>query len=238
LDDQLAAVKGAVVSRAKRDEIFGSVSPALGARTDVVHVDVNGVPATRNSAAAAVATEDLAAHGGRDGLGGTRFWRPAFNTACMVPDPGCRTSNAHVGAFAGQVALGSSSLRSQLGDVVANFADFSAAVVRSAHVSAVIERVLLVRSAHESAVIERVLLVRSAHVSAVIERVLIGSVMHVSDVLSIASDHRGNFVSDLDELSAPLLLRSAATLADRESKLITGAPFIARPSEDVPRQEQ
>ncbi|HEY3497525.1 MAG TPA: hypothetical protein VGK73_22665 [Polyangiaceae bacterium] len=58
------------------------------------------------------------------------------------------------------------------------------------------------------------------------------------DVLRIASRHGGDFVVDIHELSAPVLLRGAAALANREGHLVARAPLVAGSSENIPRQEQ
>ena len=49
--DQLAAMNSAVVSPAKRDQIFGIVWPAFGTQSEVVRIYENGVRAARNAAA-------------------------------------------------------------------------------------------------------------------------------------------------------------------------------------------
>jgi len=60
-------VDGAVVGAAERDEIARSVGAAVGARPDVVDVEVERVSAARDLAAAPVALDHSAAHGGRNG---------------------------------------------------------------------------------------------------------------------------------------------------------------------------
>jgi len=68
LGDELAAVDGSVMGRAKGHEVFGVVRPAVGFRVDVVEVDEDGVSASGNLATAAVAVVDDAANRRRNGL--------------------------------------------------------------------------------------------------------------------------------------------------------------------------
>jgi hypothetical protein len=77
--DEAPLVTGAVVCGAQDDELFRSVSAAVGAWGYVVNVDVDGVATAGYGAAAAMSAEHVAADGGWDGLGCAAFalWRGA-----------------------------------------------------------------------------------------------------------------------------------------------------------------
>ena len=57
-----------VMRRAKRDQVAHRVAAALGARPDVVHVDMEMVPAARDLATVPIAREHGTAQGGRHAL--------------------------------------------------------------------------------------------------------------------------------------------------------------------------
>ena len=61
VDQELAAVGGAVVGAADGDEVFGIVGAAFGPQVKVMEVDEGGVAAAGDAAAAVVAGEDGAA---------------------------------------------------------------------------------------------------------------------------------------------------------------------------------
>jgi len=68
VDEQLAAMGGAVVGAAEGDEVLGVVGAAFGAELEMVDVDEGGIAATRDAAAAVVACEDGPAQRGWGGL--------------------------------------------------------------------------------------------------------------------------------------------------------------------------
>jgi hypothetical protein len=68
-DMDLASMDGAVVRRADA-ELIVRVRSALGARLNVVHVDVDGISAAGHLTRLPVAQQHLLAHGGRHRLGG------------------------------------------------------------------------------------------------------------------------------------------------------------------------
>ena len=61
LDDELAAMRGAVVGSTQGDEVAGFVPAAFGAQLDVMHVQEDAVSASRNSTTPDVAGEDRSA---------------------------------------------------------------------------------------------------------------------------------------------------------------------------------
>ena len=75
VDQELAAVGGAVVGAADGDEVFGIVGAAFGAQVEVVEVDEGGVAAAGDAAAAVVAGEDGSAQRGWGALFGSRACR-------------------------------------------------------------------------------------------------------------------------------------------------------------------
>jgi hypothetical protein len=70
VDEELAAVGGAVVGAAESEEVFGVVGAAFGAEVEMVEVDEGGVAAARDAAAMVVAGEDGAAECRWSGLFG------------------------------------------------------------------------------------------------------------------------------------------------------------------------
>jgi hypothetical protein len=70
VDEQLAAMDGSVVSRAKPQKIRCLVATAFGARLDMVHVDERRVGAARHRASVSIAREHGAPQRGRDALPG------------------------------------------------------------------------------------------------------------------------------------------------------------------------
>lgn len=70
-DSEGAAVDGAVMGRAERDEVLGGVGAAVVFSVDVVDVDEGRVAAAGDTAATAVAVVNETANGRRDGLRST-----------------------------------------------------------------------------------------------------------------------------------------------------------------------
>jgi hypothetical protein len=68
VDDEVAAMHGAVVSTTDGHDIFDIVAPAGGARLNVVQVEKRGVHTARDTTAMLVAVQDRAAYRGRDRL--------------------------------------------------------------------------------------------------------------------------------------------------------------------------
>src|SRR3954470_20474127 len=73
LQDEVAAMDGAMVSAAKSDQVVGFVPTASGARQDVMDVEEVAVSAAGHATAVLVTEEDGAAESGRDRLAGARL---------------------------------------------------------------------------------------------------------------------------------------------------------------------
>src|SRR5690606_28955563 len=71
-DRKLPRVQRGMVAGAQRDEVVGLVGSALCPRAQVMDIEELSVGAARHDTTPVVAVEDVAAHGRRNSLGGSR----------------------------------------------------------------------------------------------------------------------------------------------------------------------
>jgi hypothetical protein len=71
-NDERPSMHRPMVGATERDELIGVVPAALGARYQVMQVDVGRVPAARHHAAPVIASQHVPADSWRDGLGRAR----------------------------------------------------------------------------------------------------------------------------------------------------------------------